>query len=125
MNAHDLALKAYGAPGGPIRSARDTEHAAFSKITQRICKARDANPFNFAELAEALYDNQRLWTLVAMDVADEGNGLSAELRGRLFYLAQFSTNQTKLVLGQKGSVDSIIEVNTAIMRGLRPIRDAA
>ena len=52
-------------------------------------------------------------------VAEEGNGLPAKLRAQLFYLYEFTTQHSRAVRDRKASVDVLIDINTAVMRGLR------
>jgi flagellar protein FlaF len=70
-------------------------------------------------LAEALYDNRKLWGIFATDVADPGNPLPKDLKARLFYLAEFTNHHTSKVLAREASVEPLIDINTAILRGLR------
>ncbi|SFT96306.1 flagellar protein FlaF [Sedimentitalea nanhaiensis] len=76
-------------------------------------------PAGFTSLAEALHDNRKLWNIFAIDVADPGNSLPKDLKARLFYLAEFTNHHTSKVLARQASVEPLLEVNTAIMRGLR------
>ncbi|EAR50744.1 flagellar protein FlaF, putative [Oceanicola granulosus HTCC2516] len=55
---------------------------------------------------------------MAAEVADRNNALSEDLRARLFYLSEFVGYQTRKALKGQGGVASLIEVNTAVMRGL-------
>lgn len=118
MNALDLARTAYATPGAPVRSGRSTEYDLFARITRRLREAATgagrANP----PLVEALHDNQSLWTTLAVDVADDGNGLPRELRARLFYLAEFTREHTRRVLKGEASAGVLVDINTAVMRGL-------
>lgn len=52
-------------------------------------------------------------------MAAPGNGLPQDLRARLFYLYQFTEHHSGKVLADQGSVDVLIDINTAVMRGLR------
>jgi flagellar protein FlaF len=63
--------------------------------------------------------------LFATQVADNENTLPKEVRARIVYLSEFTTEHSRKVLNRQASVDALIEVNTAIMRGLRGTGDAA
>jgi flagellar protein FlaF len=73
----------------------------------------------FAALVRALHDNRSLWTTLAADVAVETNELSKPLRAQIFYLAQFTTEHSRRVIAGDATVDILIDINTAVMRGLR------
>jgi flagellar protein FlaF len=118
VNALDLARTAYATPGTPVRSGRSTEYDLFARITRRLREAAASDAKANTTLVQALHDNQRLWTTLAVDVADDGNGLPRELRARLFYLAEFTREHTRRVLNGEASAGVLVEINTAVMRGL-------
>lgn len=125
MFATTLAKTAYANPGQPVRTARGTEFELFARITRRLKQASDAGKAQFPALAAAVYDNRKLWTVLASDVADPGNRLPSDLRARLFYLNEFTQVHSRKVLSGDASVDVLIDINTAIMRGLRQEGGAA
>lgn len=117
MNALHQAKTAYGTTQKTTRTPRGLEYEAFARITHSLKFAERNNRFN--ELAAALHQNRKLWTILASDVAEDSNGLPEELRARIFYLAEFTNIQTRRILKKKASVEILIDVNTSIMRGLR------
>lgn len=119
MNAISLAKTAYAAPGQSTRTLRGMEYDLFARITHRLKAAQSTGVDGFAALAGAIYENRRLWTTLAADVASPDNGLPATLRARLFYLAEFTNIHSKKVLSQNASADVLIDINTSVMRGLR------
>lgn len=119
MNAHTMAQRAYSLDSAPIRTDRGTEYEVFARITHRMKVAAQNCPGEFAKLASAIHDNRQLWALLASDVADTDNKLPNELRARIFYLAEFTNSYSSKILTQKASVEPLLEINTAIMRGLR------
>ncbi|MFD0859995.1 flagellar biosynthesis regulator FlaF [Roseovarius aquimarinus] len=119
MNAILKAQNAYGLSSRPIRTARGTEYDAVARITQRLKAAADARPVDMRALAGAIDENRELWALFAIEVADPGNPLPQDLRARLFYLSEFTTAHSRKVLARQASADALIEINTAVMRGLR------
>jgi flagellar protein FlaF len=111
-----LAQTAYSATA-PVRTSRATEYAAFQKVTARLVRAgREDAPVR--ERAEALYDNRRLWSVLAADLASDVNGLPDALRARLVSLAVFSLEQSARALRDPAALQPLVEVNTAVMRGL-------
>ncbi len=119
MNTAVLAKSLYGKPTHEVGTKRGIEYKAFSKITARLAEYVGTEINDFAGMAEALCENQLLWTVLAADVAGDGNGLPAQLRAQIFYLTEFTNHHTKLVLNGKASPDILVEINTSIMRGLR------
>ena len=117
MNATLLAQSAYASPAAPMKTGRGAEYEAFSKVTNRLRAAHKTRNFN--ESVKALHDNRQLWTLLAVDVADPGNGLPEELRARIFYLAEFTLVHTSRVLAGTASPEALIEINRTIMSGLK------
>jgi flagellar protein FlaF len=117
MNAIDRALRAYGEPQSPLRTGRQAEHQVFSTVTARLAAAA-RRPENFAPLAAALHDNRRLWTRLAVDVADRDNGLPQDLRARIFYLAEFTHVHSQRVLAGETDAQVLVDINTAVMKGL-------
>lgn len=118
MNATRLAQSAYRDQARAVRTERGLEHDAFVRITQRLVMVAAQEPKDMASLAAALHDNRRLWTILATDVADPANPLPPALRSRILYLARFCQQHSSHVLTQKASLQPLIDINTAIMRGL-------
>lgn len=118
MNLSALAVRTYSAPELPVRTERDTEYAVFARITGRLRRAAGLGRDGFPQMVEALNENLRLWTLLASDVADPENALPAPLRAQLFYLADFTMRHTGQVLARKAGPEALIDINTALMRGL-------
>lgn len=119
MNAFDRAKMAYSSPAAPTRTLRATEYDAFARITHRLKSAEQAARRDFAALVLALQDNRSLWSVMADDVADPGNGLPLALRRQVFELATFTNKHTSRVLAGETTAAALIDINTAIMRGLR------
>jgi len=91
-----------------------------SRITGRLQKAiADTGPGAFPALAAAMLDNNRLWTVFAVDLSDAGNQFPQDLRARLFYLAEFVIQHTPKVLNGSAKADALVDINLAVMRGLR------
>ena len=136
MNATQLAQNAYGSGTRSVQTPRGIEYEAFARVTSRLkavasklaqfkryeMKTQKKAPVqvsgHFGELANALHENRRLWTLLAADVADQGNGLPKDLRARILSLAEFTRLHTAKVLKSEASVVPLLEINIAMMRGL-------
>lgn len=123
MNATEMAQSAYTKSAMPIRSTRGIEIDAFSQITHRL--AKEAKSGNYAALVAALHDNRKLWTILAADVADQGNQLPAETRARIFYLAEFTNLHTSRILTGAADTSALVEINSAIIQGLWQMGTAA
>ena len=119
MNALLKAKSAYSAAKAPTRTAKDTEYEIMARITHRMISANAKGADGFSELAKAVTDNRKLWALFSADMAKPGNKLPDSLKGRLFHLAQFTREHSSKVLARKATVQPLIEINTAILRGLR------
>lgn len=113
-----MAKTAYSGATNSTRTGRGTEYEIFAQVTRRLKSAVQGDG-DFNTLVRALHDNRALWTALAADVAIETNGLPAGLRAQIFYLAEFTTHQTRRILAGEASAEVLIDVNTAVMRGLR------
>lgn len=118
MNALQMARTAYSNTAAPIKTPRGTEYEAFARITHRLRQTAQNKKLAYADYVKALYDNRRLWTLMASNVADKENELPKELRAQIFYLAEFTASHTTDILSKKADETALIDINTAIMRGL-------
>ncbi len=118
MNATDLARQAYSSAHSPMRTGRSDEQQVLAMATANLRSAADASPPDFPRLAQAVHLNRQLWTRLAADVADSGNPLPEDLRARIFYLAEFTAAHSGRVLRGRASVDALIEINLAVIRGL-------
>ena len=74
---------------------------------------------NKIALIEALHENRILWNTLAADVALPENALPEDLRARIFYLAEFTAQHTRKVLRNEDTAVPLLEVNAAILGGLR------
>ena len=119
MNAYAMAQTAYAQSAAPIRTDRGNEYEAFARITAALKAAMARAKEDFPALARALNDNHRLWMLMATSVADSANQLPKALRAEIFYLAEFSLQHIGKVLRREAEPDVLVEINTAMMRGLR------
>lgn len=121
MNSAALATTGYGDAQVALHDFRQAEYRAFAEATRRLCAAEKtaSETGGFSRMAEALHDNLRLWTLLAADVAGPENELPESLRARIFYLAEFTRAHSAKVLARKAELRPLIDVNTAVMKGLR------
>ncbi len=119
MNALDMARTAYTSSAAPIRTERGIEYDAFARVTHRL---KTANPG---------IATTRLLSRPCTRTASFGRcwpsmwptprtSLPQGLRAQIFYLAEFTAapDHKDPVLATP-SPDALIEINTAIMRGLR------
>ena len=124
MTSSYLAQSAYNPVRSAVKTERGTEHAAFERVTAQLSRA-DRTEATVAERAAALHDNRQLWTLMAANVADAENALPQDLRAQLFYLAEFTLQHSRKALSGGASISPLIDINTAMMRGLRGEAQAA
>ena len=109
----------YARPESPQKTPRALEYELLARVTQALTVAWAARKQNYSGLMTALDDNLRLWATLAADVAEPTNGLPAPLRAQLFYLYEFSVQHSRAVRDDTASVEVLIDINTAVMRGLR------
>lgn len=110
---------AYAQPSAPTRTPRAAEYEVIARITQRLAAASTRRKENYPAFIAALAENERLWSTLAADVAETGNGLPQALRARLFYLYRFTAEHSRKVRAGDASPEVLVEINTAVLRGLR------
>jgi len=119
VNALRHAKQAYSAAKAPTRTPKNLEYEAIARITHRLVAAAKKGPDGFNTLVAALTDNRKLWTIFMADIASPSNELPAELKDHIAYLTEFTRQHTSKVLAREASIAPLVEINTAIMRGLR------
>ncbi len=124
MTPQSFAQRAYAQTAAPTRTPRDTEYEAISKITHRLKAAAARKATDFGGFVRALHENRRLWNVLASGVSDADNALPNELRARIFYLAEFTEQHSSQMLNNNAVVEPLLEINMAVLRGLRQMRDA-
>lgn len=117
MNAYAMAQRAYAPTNSATRSNRSVEYDVIARVTFRLKDAIQKGAY--PQLLEALHENRKLWRTLAIDVADADNGLPDDLRARVFYLAEFTDHHTRKVIRREENAVPLLEINTAILRGLR------
>ncbi|MGJ8543964.1 MAG: flagellar biosynthesis regulator FlaF [Sulfitobacter sp.] len=117
MNASLKAQQAYAPSSSAIKSARSIEYDVIARITYRMKSAVETG--DFKALNAAIYENRKLWRVLAIDVVDPGNQLPQELRARILYLAQFTDQHSSKVIRREENAIPLLEINTAILRGLK------
>lgn len=112
-----MAQRAYAPTAAPTRSERSIEYDVIARITYRLKSAIEKNEFR--TLLEALHENRKLWRTLGTNVVDPGNLLPEELRARILYLAEFTDQHTSKVIRKEETAVPLLEINTAILRGLK------
>ncbi|MDQ2065306.1 flagellar biosynthesis regulator FlaF [Xinfangfangia sp. CPCC 101601] len=110
---------AYVSASAPARTARSAEYEVIAQVTRRLAAATQRRTLDYPNFIKALSENERLWSTLAADVADEGNGLPTQLRARLYYLYRFTSDHSRKVRLGNASAEVLVEINTAVLRGLR------
>ena len=115
------AQNAYAPASPATHTSRDIEYHAFAHVTGLMSLARDMPEGldKTRKLAEAMHENVRLWLTLGADVASDANQLPKELRAQILGLANFARTHMIRVLTGAEKVDALIDVNIAIMKGLR------
>ena len=119
MNSQTMAAAGYGAISAPTRTPRAVEYDVVARITARLKTASGAGRSGFPALAAAVHENRQLWSALAADVAMPDNPLPPALRAQVFYLAEFTANYSARILSHGADAAPLVDINTAILRGLR------
>lgn len=119
MTAHPTFKTAYEKPDMSLRPMRNIEYEALAKVSKKLSHAWQHKQTDFSAFVTALHENLSLWRLLASDVANNDNVLPAALRAKLFYLFEFVKKQTHLAMRNVSGVEVLLDINTAVMRGLR------
>ncbi|MEM6943361.1 MAG: flagellar biosynthesis regulator FlaF [Pseudomonadota bacterium] len=118
MTAPGASHAAYGQASRALGTPRSIEYQVFSRVTGRL-RAAMAPDAPFPDLAAALWENQRLWTALMGDLARADNELPEALRGQLVSLGVFVLSHSRRVMTREAAPQPLLEINTAVMRGLR------
>ena len=120
-----MSLQAYQQAAERAEQPRDSEYRLFGEVTRALMEASEADPLDFSKRMEALDWNRRLWSALAMDCAQDRNGLPAPLRASILSLNLWVGRHSSAVMRQTESFQPLIDVNRLIMQGLKPVPEAA
>ncbi len=121
MTVSALARNAYHESTRTTASPRAVERQLLSRLTTALVVAEKNRETDHPAYVRALSKNLEFWTVVAADIASEGNQLPVELRGQLFYLFEFTRAHTQKIISGATDLDAeaLIEINQNIIRGLQ------
>ncbi len=112
-------MRGYAENAGSTRHLRRMEYDAFARVTSALREKAMSSRKDFAGYVDALHLNQKLWTALVVDLSDARNPLPEELKGSLIYLAEFTRQHTSKIFRENASVMPLLEINMAVMRGLK------
>ena len=98
---------------------------------QSRCRSADPDALNtglssgagsggdFAARMLALYENEKFWRQIAVDLAGDGNRLPDGLRASMISIAGFVISHSAKIRAGQASVQPLLDINLSIIRGLR------
>lgn len=119
MDVAAQAANGYRAVRLHTDSPRRIEAQLFAEITAGLVRAQRAGKPGFQDLVVVLHSNRRLWEALLADLALDGNALPTPLKAQLIQLGHFVRHFTARVLKGEDDVQALIDVNNAILEGLR------
>lgn len=122
MDVAAQAANGYRAVRLHTESPRSIEAQLFAEITAGLVRAQRAGKPGFQDLVAALHKNRTLWEALLADLAQDSNVLPTPLKAQLIRLGHFVRQFTVGVLKGEDDVQALIDVNNAILEGLRAIR---
>jgi flagellar protein FlaF len=114
-----MSLQAYQKTQKAFSNPRDTEYRLFAQITSSLIDVKDL-PRHDARVIDAIGRNRELWSLLAGDCAEDGNGLPPALRAQIISLSIFVNRYSSEVMAKRADMAPLIDINRTIMEGLAP-----
>ena len=112
-----MTLNDHGYRSGKLRTTREVEHAAFSQVTRML--RQSAYQADNISTIQAVQKNTELWSILAFDLAEPGNSLPDNVKAGLISLAGFAVRHGQAVMAGTAAIDTLIDINLSVMRGLR------
>ncbi len=119
MNAQLKARNAYSAASATVSTPKSFEYKVIAHVTQQIMDAAKKGSKGFPALVAAVDKNRKLWRILEADLLSPENELPESAKENLVYLAEFTRQHTTKIIRKEAGVQPILEINTAILRGLR------
>ena len=114
-----MSLRAYQRAAERAETPRETEYRLFGEVTRSLMAAAEGPVDDLQAQVKALDWNRRLWTTLASDCSRTENGLPMGVRAQIISLSLWVTRHSSAVMRKKESFQPLIDVNRAIMEGLR------
>lgn len=122
-----MSLNAYRRTIREVATPRETERQILSRLNGRLYPMIGA--FDAADklgrlrmlsegLREALADNLKFWMVIRLDLISPSNQLPPELRADLISISTFVERHTAAVLGGRGDLKPLVDMNDSIIGGL-------
>ncbi len=112
-----MSIAAYQARSQAIETPLELEHRAFAEMTRRLIDA-EREGATAKQRMEALFGNLRLWVTLLADMAEDGNQLPGDVKGRLCSIAIWVEKYTNQVRRTHETLQPLIDVNREIAAGL-------
>ncbi|WP_312598275.1 flagellar biosynthesis regulator FlaF [Brevundimonas sp.] len=113
-----MSLQAYTAATARAESPRDLEYRLFGQVTRALVHASTLDSSDIAGRIDALDWNRRLWSALAGDCSDSGNGLANPVRAQIISLSLFVNRHSSAVMRGEETFQELIDINRMIMQGL-------
>ncbi len=113
-----MTLSAYQAARARAETPRSAELRLLGEITGQMMDAEERG-LKGALLMPPLHRNREVWNAFHNDCNDPNNGLPRELRAQIVSIALWVDRFTSDVIAGRERIRELIDVNRAIMEGLR------
>jgi flagellar protein FlaF len=113
-----MSIQAYQRAATRSENPREAEYRILALVTANLAKAVETGRADISQLAEAVHDNRRLWSLFAAQCAEPGNALSEATRAQIISLALFVDRHCSAVIRDGADIDPLIDINRTMMEGL-------
>jgi flagellar biosynthesis activator protein FlaF len=119
----ELGLNAYRRTAVVTSSGRDLEANVFTKAAQHLrdCQAKWGEEGHGERLDKALRLNQRIWTIIQSELANDDNPLPIQVRNGILNLSLFVDKRIIEIMATPApeKLDTIIRININVAEGLR------
>lgn len=109
---------AYDRVQNTTQNPRQIEYRLLAQATTALRTAK-AKPDDRPNYYNALVWNKKIWDAFLCDLVDDKNQLPKPVRNQLIKLASWVSKHTFKVMDGNGSIDTLIDINTNIMDGLK------
>jgi len=115
--------KAYSTHQRQDEDSRETDKRALLSCAGRLQAALNDGGKDMKAYAEALRNNQRLWTIFQVSLCDPENTLPRDLKVTLLNLSQYidRTSFRAITEFMPQLLNSLIDINRTIAAGLKPL----